>query len=258
MILLALDIAIAVVKARNAIVDLIPDVVKDKAAELAGKLDLVKIALTAGKWIMGLFVASIVVVAAIFAVIIAVIGGAIAVIGGLVVAVSLAAVAIGKAVVGGVSKLLELGSAGADAAKNMIAGLVSGIQAGVGPVVAAIKAMAGSAVAAIKAALKIASPSKIFEDMGEFTGEGFAVGIEGETAHVQSSLETMVAPPSVESPAVPSRAAAVGGSDGGSKVDLSGATFIFNGIANAESAVSAFEEALTRVLEGDAIAVGAA
>jgi hypothetical protein len=73
---------------------------------------------------------------------------------------------------------------------------------------------------------------------------------------VQSSLETMVAPPKVEPPTAIGVGAGAGGS-GSSSVDLSGATFNFYGVKDAESSVSAFEEALTRVLEGDAIAVGA-
>jgi hypothetical protein len=66
----------------------------------------------------------------------------------------------------------------------------------------------------------------------------------------------MVAPPKVEPPTA-IVAGAGGGSGAGSSVDLSGATFNFYGVKDAESSVSAFEEALTRVLEGDAIAVGA-
>jgi hypothetical protein len=256
MIILALDVAIAVVEARNAFIKMIPPEVIEAAQSLASKVDIIGIALGIGKFVMGLFIGTIVVLAAILGVIVGIIGAVIAVIGGLIVAFSAAAVAVGRFVADAGSSLLDFGSMGIEAAGNLVSGLVSGIQAGVGPVVEAIKAMAGSAVDAIKSALKIASPSKIFEDLGGYTGEGFAVGIEAETGAVQSSLETMVAPPKVEPPTA-IVAGAGGGSGAGSSVDLSGATFNFYGVKDAESSVSAFEEALTRVLEGDAIAVGA-
>jgi hypothetical protein len=256
LIIVALDVAIAVVEARNAFIKMIPPEVSEAAAALASKVDLIAIALGIGKFIMGLFIGTIVVLAAILGVIVAVIGAVIAVIFGLVAAFSAAVVAVGGFIADAGSALIDFASMGTEAAAGMVAGLVSGIQAGVGPVVEAIKAMAGSAVDAIKSALKIASPSKIFEDLGGYTGEGFAVGIEAETGAVQSSLEAMVAPPTVEAP--PAIGAGSGGGAGaGSSVNLAGATFIFNGVADAESSVSAFEEALTRVLEGDAIAVGA-
>jgi hypothetical protein len=257
MIILALDVAIAVLEARNAILELIPDSVKEAASALASRVDLLAVAITAGKWIAGLFVASLVVVGAILGAVVVAVGALIAVVVGLVAAFAVGVVAIGTFVSDAGGALLDFASMGADAAANMVAGLVAGIKAGVGPVVEAIKAMASSAVSAIKSALKIASPSKIFEDLGGFTGEGFAVGIEGETGAVQSSLETMVAPPSVETPTLSNAGGGPGASGGGSRIDLSGASFVFNGVKDAESSVSLFEEALTRILEGDAVAVGA-
>jgi hypothetical protein len=75
---------------------------------------------------------------------------------------------------------------------------------------------------------------------------------------VQSSLETMVAPPKTEVPSLqaPSGGGMSGGGGGGG-VDLSGATFVFHGVKDAEHGASLFEEALTRIFEGDALAVGA-
>lgn len=259
MILMALDIAIAVVEAKNAIIKMIPDEVKDAAAALAGKVDLVAAAMVIGKTAAVVLAGVFVVIAGVFAAVVVVLGAMTAGFFGAVTAAYKLASAVLGAVASAGEALLSFGKMGTDAAANMVAGLVAGIQAGVGAVVAAIKSMAGSAVAAIESALKIGSPSKIFEDLGGFTGEGFVVGIEGETAQVQSSLETMVSPPSIDTPPSPMRAPGGGDSVGGGKaVDLSGATFNFYGVKDTGEGVSQFEEALTRVFEGDALAVGAA
>ena len=47
--------------------------------------------------------------------------------------------------------------------------------------------------------------------------------------------------------------AGAGASGGRPLVDMKGATFVFQGVANAEQAESRFEEMFTRVLEGMAI-----
>lgn len=268
MIIFALDVAIAVVKAKTAIEGLIPESVRAAVADLFTKQNLLNAALAAGKWAAGLLIGSFVVVAGIIAAVVVVVGGLIAVFAALIIGIAKVAVAIGSAVVSGVKALAGLASAGAGAAKGMIDGLVGGIKAGVGPVVDAIKAMASSAVGAIKAALKIASPSKVFEGLGEFTGEGFAAGVDAQAATVQTSLEAMVMPPAIEpmqaadasrssGPGVVGRAASSASST--PTIDLSGATFTFIGVRDAaEHGRAMIEDALTSILEGDAIAEGAA
>jgi hypothetical protein len=152
--------------------------------------------------------------------------------------------------------MLDLGSAGLEAAGSLIDGLVSGISSGAGAVYDAISAMAEGAIAALKSVLKIASPSAVFEDFGGFTAEGFIVGVEGETPAVQSSLEAMVTPPKPAlQPAFTGEIPASGG--GGSAIDLSGTTFNFYGVKDAEDAEARISDALTRLLEGDALQLGA-
>lgn len=137
---------------------------------------------------------------------------------------------------------IDLGEIG----MQIVKGLAMGI-AGAGPaVVAALGDVVSNAIGSAKKLLKIASPSKVFEEIGGYTGEGFAQGVEGTTSTTQSALEGMVAPPA------PAAVATGASSGGGGGLNLSGATFNFYGVEGAEDAEGRFGELLTRLLEGDA------
>ena len=71
-----------------------------------------------------------------------------------------------------------LGSALVGAGKSLIQGLVSGITSMASSVAAKAKSVVQGAVNAAKAALKINSPSKVFIEIGKYTTEGFAVGLD--------------------------------------------------------------------------------
>lgn len=77
---------------------------------------------------------------------------------------------------------------------NMIAGLVAGIKNAAGAVISAITGVVGSAIAAASNLLRIGSPSKVFEDIGQYTGEGFAGGIEDTTDAAHGAIASMVSP----------------------------------------------------------------
>jgi hypothetical protein len=158
---------------------------------------------------------------------------------------------------GGIMKAFEAASAWlssfslAEVGGNIITGLVDGIL-GAGPAV--LKALGGvvqGAVDGAKKLLGIASPSKVFAEIGGYTAEGMAVGVEAETGNVQGALEAMVSPPEV-------KAAAAEAGGGGGGANLAGAVFNFYGVEGAEDARAKFEETLLRVLEGDATKLGAA
>jgi len=257
MIILALDATIAVLEFRNAVIKMVPDEVKAKYKELTAEIDTFAIAVGIGKHIMGLFIASIVIVGVAIGVVVGVVVALGAAIYGICAAFATAVVAVGEFIADAGKALLDFGKSGTEAAKSMVDGLVNGIKSGVGPVVEAVKAMASSAVGAIKSALQIGSPSKLFEGLGEFTGEGFASGIEDQTATVTTALETMVSPPDVEPMALPS-GPSDSASGGGGSVSLSNVVFNFHGVKDAEKARASFEETLTSILEGDAVATGAA
>lgn len=78
-------------------------------------------------------------------------------------------------------------SAMADAGRQFAAGLAEGIRSGLSEVVNAALSLATGAVDAIKNKLKIASPSKLGQDIGGNFGGSIAMGAEGETGTVQAA-----------------------------------------------------------------------
>ncbi len=94
---------------------------------------------------------------------------------------------------------------------SIIDGLIAGITGAGGGVLTAITGIASGAVNAAKSLLGIASPSKVFAEIGMQTSAGMTEGVESGTGDVQGSLETMVAPPEAAGGA----AAAPGSAGGG-------------------------------------------
>lgn len=91
-----------------------------------------------------------------------------------------------------VSAVLELGPALWEAGKDIIRGLGDGI-ASMGQWVSdKIGDVVGGAVDWAKGLLGIHSPSRVFRLIGEQTGEGMALGIEGEASRVQRAVTDMV------------------------------------------------------------------
>ncbi len=148
---------------------------------------------------------------------------------------------------------IDLMQVGAD----IVMGLVNGILSAPGAVLKAITGVVGGAIDAAKSLLGIASPSKVFASFGENTGEGFVQGLEDTTGDASAAMSALVEPPSVATAAEGAApAAAGGGGGGGGAVDLSGATFNFYGVKDAEQATQSFGEMLTRILEGEAAQLG--
>lgn len=195
-----------------------------------------------------------------------------------------AVVAVGAAVIGGFMSAwqsvkeffagLDLAQVGSD----MIAGLALGISNAAGAVLSAITGVVGGAIDMAKSLLHINSPSKVFAEIGAYTGEGLAVGVEDATPGVQDAFAAMVEPP--EAPLSSLAAQDIGGgsslfsgsgggagatdqrqnaerSKGGKAVDLAGATLNFYGVKDAQHSRLMLEEAFTEMLEGMAIQVGA-
>lgn len=77
----------------------------------------------------------------------------------------------------------------------LIDGLVQGILSGTQRVFDAVSQVAGGAIAQAKQILGIASPSKVFAEIGGFVSEGFAVGAANDNS-AQAAIAAMVAPPS--------------------------------------------------------------
>jgi phage-related protein len=62
--------------------------------------------------------------------------------------------------------------------KRIIDGIVQGIKSGAGAIIEAAKAAAKAALDAAKKALGIKSPSSEFMQLGSYTGQGFAIGLQ--------------------------------------------------------------------------------
>jgi tape measure domain-containing protein len=85
----------------------------------------------------------------------------------------------------------EINAAIGNLASAIVKGLSDGISNGVGSVVDAISKLAGGAIDALKDLLGIFSPSRVFTELGEYTGEGFGNGILAMSSTVAKSTEAL-------------------------------------------------------------------
>ena len=97
---------------------------------------------------------------------------------------------IPQAIKSGVGNLAGIG-------RDMIEGLWHGIKGKFDSVVARVKAMASALPKAVKKVLGIGSPSRVFKQLGVWTGEGFALGIESMTKAVEMASTDLVSIPSM-------------------------------------------------------------
>lgn len=74
---------------------------------------------------------------------------------------------------------------------NMIEGLWGGIKSKFDSVIARVKDLAAKLPTAVKKVLGIASPSKVFEEVGKWIPEGLALGIENNLRPIQSAADAM-------------------------------------------------------------------
>ena len=81
----------------------------------------------------------------------------------------------------GVGNLFSIGS-------DLIAGLWDGISSKFNSVIDRVRGMASRLPDAVKKVLGIGSPSKVMRKLGEFTGEGFAIGIERSYRQVSNAM----------------------------------------------------------------------
>ncbi len=129
----------------------------------------------------------------------------------------------------------------------MIDGLIAGITGAAGGVLKAMTGAVSGAIDGAKSLLGIASPSKVFAEIGTQTGAGMVEGVDGSAGEVQGALESMAAPPDV---------AAAGGSV---TATASGAGNVFNIVVHAagstgqaigEAVKEAIEDLLTQTTGG--------
>jgi len=151
--------------------------------------------------------------------------------------------------------LAELGT-------QLMMGFVNGITGAAGAVVDAVKNAVGGAIKAAKSLLGIASPSKVFASIGDFTGQGFAQGVEGATPDAHAAVAAMASPePALAAASSPADAGAApapaaAASAAGPSVTITGDIY-FAGAKASDGEKRQLAEWLTLILEGDALAAGA-
>jgi hypothetical protein len=95
------------------------------------------------------------------------------------------------------------------AGPDIIDGLVSAITGGQSDVVKAMTDLAGGAIDAAKDVLGIKSPSKVFAEIGGYTAEGFAQGVDDGAGAASSALDNLT-----DAPDAKGGAKAAGGAHG--------------------------------------------
>ncbi len=80
------------------------------------------------------------------------------------------------------------------AGQASINGLIQGAQSRRSALVQAYTELAQAAITATQSRLKIASPSKVFTQIGEYSGEGMIRGLVNKTSAVQKAMVAMVSP----------------------------------------------------------------
>lgn len=80
----------------------------------------------------------------------------------------------------------------AAAGKDLMLGMVNGIKNAVSALWNAVKEAVGGIIAGAKRLLRIESPSKVFAEIGMFTMEGFAAGIDDNAALVRNAMDEAV------------------------------------------------------------------
>lgn len=138
----------------------------------------------------------------------------------------------------------DMMSAGAD----LVQGLVDGITSNASAIVQALVAAVSGGVDAVKKTLGIASPSKVFDEIGGYTAEGMEQGIDGGAAGVAGAANRMgVAAVSAASagltgmPSAAAAGAANGNDGGGGGIHIEHLEIRANDEAGGKQAAEAFE-----------------
>ena len=138
--------------------------------------------------------------------------------------------------------LVKLGAGMYSIGSSIVQGIGNGISSGISWIVGIVENMGGSIKGAIKRVLGIASPSKVFQQIGDYTAEGFAQGVQGNSAP-QDAVTSMV------DPKVASTARGGSGGGGGRSVDVGGISVTVNvqGSATGDTADKIAAEVANRI-----------
>jgi tape measure domain-containing protein len=184
--------------------------VRDSLAPVGAVLSKVFGGASGGETLINIFVRlgqGLAIVLAIGAGVIGFLGGVI----GFVSAVGVAVVSAVVAIIGVASDLIDLWSSFSlvEIGSQLMAGLAAGITGGLSSVLDTVAGAGQSVIDKVKQVFGIHSPSKVFEELGRYTSEGFQIGVEGGQPGVQGAYQTTLAP------SVPATTAAAGGASSG-------------------------------------------
>lgn len=222
----------------------------------ANTLDMVK---TAGEFVASAFVAFIGILGALGVAL----GAVVTILSLPIIALAALSVAVytaGSAIIGGFMSawgavrdfltgfsLVEVGT-------NIIAGLANGLLNAGPAVLKAITGVVSDAIGAAKHLLGIASPSKVFAEIGGYTGEGFSQGVDDSAPDAQAAMSDMVDPGPAAAKAGGAGAAVGASSSSAPTVHIENLYLAGEKASDAET--QSLSEALTRLIRGDAAALG--
>lgn len=187
MVIGALLLAIAFVRVRSALREAFGD------STLLKNTDLVRVALFAGAAAMFVFAAAVGIVAVALTGLVALVGAtvaAFAVVVGLVPAAIVGLFMLGQAIGRTINDLREIDVG--SLASAIVGGLVAGLTAGASRVQAAMRGLAQSATRSFRETLGIASPSRVFAELGGQIGEGVMVGVDRSAGGVDDAVNRLV------------------------------------------------------------------
>ena len=119
--------------------------------------------------------------------------------------------AVATAVYDFIKPLIDLGAQIWQVGSDLMSGLWEGIKSGFTWLLKQFEGLIALLPDKVKQILGIASPSKVFADLGKFTMQGYQLGIEGQAANTNGAIQSAVAAPS---PAQVAGAASGGGGGG--------------------------------------------
>ena len=183
-------------------------------------------------------------VAVAFTAFVAIVGSIVGALAAVPVALAAIPLALWKLLSDAIAFVASIGAAAYSIGAAIVEGIVAGLSAGTGWVVSVVQGLGESVIAAVKGILGIASPSKVFAELGGFTAEGFAQGVDAGGGAVASSYETMVAPP-----AAPVASPAGSGAAAGANVSITVPITVQGGGGLDEEGAKSFAREATLLLE---------
>lgn len=133
------------------------------------------------------------------------------------------------------------------AGKDVIQGLINGIKQMAGRAVDAAKGVVGDAVNGAKRLLGIASPSKVFRQIGRFSGEGLAIGLKDSGKKVQAAANDLLSIPSTQTARVTMQQSVDLNAQAAALQNNNAVTLVFDSSGNDELGGAIFEYMRKRV-----------